>query len=268
LSKLSNWLHEPKKLWAIILLDIKTLNLDIKAAVSAEQMHRNHQDAINLHGDNHWTTNVNGHLYFKEQIFVPDIGNLHLCILKTKHNHVLTGHPGQAKTLQLVQQDYTWPNLQTFVMDYMNSCSTCSRNKARYHKLYGSLKQLLILPQPWESISMDFIKCLPELQRYTDILVAIDRLTKQAVFVLTLSSINVLGLAELFAQNVFSKHGVLSHVTSDRGTEFVSEFFISLVQVLSMKLHFLAGYHPEADRQTECTNQILEQYLRIYCNYQ
>ena len=35
-----------------------------------------------------------------------------------------------------------------------------------------------------------------------------------------------------------------------------------------MKLHFLSGYHPKADGQTEHTNQTLEQYLRAYCNYQ
>ena len=37
---------------------------------------------------------------------------------------------------------------------------------------------------------------------------------------------------------------------------------------LDMKLHFTSGYHPEADGQTERTNQTLEQYLRMYCNYQ
>ena len=35
-----------------------------------------------------------------------------------------------------------------------------------------------------------------------------------------------------------------------------------------MKLHFILDYHPEADGQTERMNQTLEQYLRIYCNYQ
>jgi len=37
---------------------------------------------------------------------------------------------------------------------------------------------------------------------------------------------------------------------------------------LQMKLHHTSGYHPEADGQTERTNQTLEQYLRTYCNYQ
>ena len=35
-----------------------------------------------------------------------------------------------------------------------------------------------------------------------------------------------------------------------------------------MKLHFTLGYHPEGDGQTERTNQTLEQYIWVYCNYQ
>jgi len=34
-----------------------------------------------------------------------------------------------------------------------------------------------------------------------------------------------------------------------------------------MWLHFTSGYHPEDDGQTKHTNQTLEQYLHIYCNY-
>src|SRR6266446_5101653 len=35
-----------------------------------------------------------------------------------------------------------------------------------------------------------------------------------------------------------------------------------------MRLHFTSGYHPEGDGQTEHANQVLEQYLRGYMNYQ
>ena len=35
-----------------------------------------------------------------------------------------------------------------------------------------------------------------------------------------------------------------------------------------MTLHFTSGYHPEGDGQTEHTNQTLEQYIRVYSNYQ
>src|SRR6202041_657685 len=55
---------------------------------------------------------------------------------------------------------------------------------------------------------------------------------------------------------------------SDHGPEFVSHFFRSLGKDLNMKLHLTSSYHPEGDGQTERTNQTLEQYLRMYCNYQ
>ena len=35
-----------------------------------------------------------------------------------------------------------------------------------------------------------------------------------------------------------------------------------------MNLHFTSGYLPKGDSQTEWTNQTLEQYLCIFCNYQ
>jgi len=115
---------------------------------------------------------------------------------------------------------------------------------------------------------MDFIEQLSASAGFTAILVVIDRFTKQAIFIPTYDTITAAQLANLFVLHVFSKHGVPAHVTSDRGSEFVSHFFRSLGEALDMKLHFTSGYHPEGDGQTECTNQTLEQYLRVYCNYQ
>jgi len=115
---------------------------------------------------------------------------------------------------------------------------------------------------------MDFIEQLPPLGGYTDILVVVDQLTKQALFIPTIRSLDATMLAELFIKHIFSKHGIPSHVTSNQGTEFVSKFFRSLANVLDMRLDFISGYYPEADGQTEHTNQTLEQFLRIYCNYQ
>jgi len=142
------------------------------------------------------------------------------------------------------------------------------RSKPQRHKLYGSLKQLSIPERPWNSISMDFIEKLPLSSRFDTILVIVDWLTKQAIFIPAHNTITSADLARLFVLHVFSKHGVPSHVTSDRGSEFVSNFFQSLGTTLDMQLHFTSGYHPEDDGQTERTNQTLEQYLHVYCNYQ
>ena len=115
---------------------------------------------------------------------------------------------------------------------------------------------------------MDFIEKLPFSSGFDTILVIVDRLSKQAIFIPTQDTITSAELACLFVIHVFSKHGVPSHVTSDCGSEFVSHFFCSLGTALDMRLHFTSGYHLETNGQAEQTNQTLEQYLRIYCNYQ
>src|SRR5258707_3923916 len=101
------------------------------------------------------------------------------------------------------------------VKDYVTSCATCARTKSVRHKPYGKLKQLPIPSRPWSSISMDFIEQLPASENFSAILVVIDRLTKQAIFIPSHNTVNALQVAQLFLTHAFSKHGVPSHVTSD-----------------------------------------------------
>jgi len=115
---------------------------------------------------------------------------------------------------------------------------------------------------------MDFIEKLPSSSGFNTILVIVDRLLKQVIFIPTHDTITSAELACLFVTHVFSKHGVPSHVTSNRGSKFVSHFFHSLGTTLDMRLHFTSRYHLEANGQAEQTNQTLEQYLCVYCNYQ
>ena len=140
--------------------------------------------------------------------------------------------------------------------------------KPQRHKPYGLLKHLPIPECPWNSISMDFIETLPTSSGCDSILVIVDQLSKQGIFILTTIHCTSKDLAIIFITHVFSKHGVPEHVTSNRGPEFVSRFFWSLGKALNLKLHFTSRYHPEGDGQTEQTNQTLEQYLQIFCNYQ
>ena len=218
--------------------------------------------------DGWWSTDPNGLLLLDNRIYVPSAGNLCTCILQYNHDHILAGHFGQNKTLELVCRGYSWTSLCADIQQFCKSCVTCMRSKPQRHKPYRSLKQLSIPEQPWNSISMDFIEKLPSSSVFDTILIIVDWLTKQVIFIPAHDIIMSMDLTHLFILHVFSKHGVPSHVTSDRGSEFVSNFFRSLGTTLDMRLYFTSGYHPEGDGQTECMNQTLEQYLRVYCNYQ
>jgi len=177
-----------------------------------------HDDIRTTYTSNPKWTIVDGLLRLNDQIYVPDVLDLRLRVLWNKHDHLLAGHFGQNKTLELIRREYAWPNLRSFIKDYVSTCAMCKRLKKPRHKPYGLLKQLLILTHPWDSISMDFIEHLPPSSGFTSILVIIEQLTKQGKFIPTYDTITSAQLAELFVLHIFSKHGVPGNVTSDRGS--------------------------------------------------
>jgi len=129
-------------------IDTRTLVTDIKGAVLTNPALVKLLEPGGNANDPHWSVEVDGSLLYDRRTFVPDTNNLHLQVLRTKHDHQLAGHMGQAKTYQLVCRDYSWPHMQEFIRDYIKTCSVCTQNKPRRHRPYGLLKQLPIPPQP------------------------------------------------------------------------------------------------------------------------
>ena len=81
---------------------------------------------------------------------------------------------------------------------------------------------------------MDFIEKLLLFFKFDIILIIVNWLTKQVIFIPAYNTITSTDLACLFVLHVFSKHGIPSHVTSDRGSEFVLNFFWFLGTALNM----------------------------------
>ena len=74
--------------------------------------------------------------------------------------------------------------------------------------------------------------------------------------------------ARLFFDTIYRYHGLPDDIISDRGPQFVSQFWKSLFQTLKVDIKLSSAFHPQTDGQTERVNQILEQYLRCAINYQ
>ncbi|MBW0583035.1 hypothetical protein O181_122750 [Austropuccinia psidii MF-1] len=179
---------------------------------------------------------------------VPNDPTIQLSILQKRHGSPLAGKPGQEKTLKLVKQDFQWSGMTKFIKDYVSSCQQCSRKNNIHHKKLGLLKPLPIPNGPCIFLSMDFITQLPLSNSFNSILVIVDRFSKIAVFIPTMSSIISPDLAHLFIKNIFSRHGLPS-------------------RILKISRDLSISYDPETDGQTESVNQILEQYLCMYGSY-
>jgi Integrase zinc binding domain len=173
----------------IITMDIEELQKDILAAYDTDPAVQSfHADSDNSKYSC-WSVDNVEFVQIDQQILVPESGDLRLRVLQSFHDHPVSKHFGVNKTLSVIRWEYTWPNIQEFVADYVKSCTTCARSKAKRHKPYGLLHQLPVPLRPWESISMDFIEQLPNSEGFTAILVVVDRFTKQALFIPTYDTI-------------------------------------------------------------------------------
>ncbi|MBW0564227.1 hypothetical protein O181_103942, partial [Austropuccinia psidii MF-1] len=205
--------------------------------------------------------------FVKDRVVIPNDPTIQLSILQKRDDFPLGGHPGQEKTLKLVKQDFNWSCMTQFIKDYVSSCQQCSRNKNIHHKKFGLFKPLPIPNSPWICLSMDFITQLPLSNSFDSIFVIVDRFSKMAVLIPTMSSITSLDLAHLCIKNILSKHGLSSSIVSDRGSLSVSSFWTDLCQQIKISRDLSTAYHQQTVGQTERVNQILEQYLWMYVSY-
>jgi len=116
-----------------------------------------------------------GRLIYCDCIYVPDHPPLRLRLLQDHHEPPAIGHPGRAKTLELLTRKYHWPQMRKDVDRFVRNCHTCRRTKATRYAPYGTLRPLPVPAQPWQHISVDFVTGLPPSKGYDAICVFVDR---------------------------------------------------------------------------------------------
>jgi hypothetical protein len=173
-----------------------------------------------------------GLLLYDRLIWVPDDNNLRLQILQQHHDSQATGHPGRAKTLELVSRNFHWPQQWQYVIHYINYCDTCKCIKPIKHTPFSLLRPLQIPERPWESISMDFIIGLPEDGGMNTIWVIVDCLTKMAHFVAYKETMGPKVLMDGFLMHVVWAHRLPSSIISDQGSLFTSQFWKNVMEAM------------------------------------
>ncbi|THG92792.1 hypothetical protein EW145_g8584, partial [Phellinidium pouzarii] len=119
---------------------------------------------------------------------------------------------------------------------------------------------------PFQSVSIDFITDLPLSNSFDSLMVIVDHDSSKGIILCPCNkTIDALGTALLYHQNVYRRFGLPKRIISDRGPQFASHVFQTLCSRLGIKSKLSTAYHPQTDGQTERANQEIEAYLRIYC---
>ncbi|SJL14660.1 uncharacterized protein ARMOST_18125 [Armillaria ostoyae] len=212
-------------------------------------------------------TEKDGILYYDNRVYVPRHSSLRGEIISQSHDHIMAGHPGIAKTKELVQREYWWPKIQKDVEAYVKGCETCQRTKSNNQAKSALLHPNAIPTEPWTHISVDMVTGLPDSNGHDALLVVVDRFSKAIILIPCNVELSAEGWARMLRDHVYARHGMPQVVISDRGPQFVSAFMKELYRMLDITQNASTAFHPQTDGQTERVNQEVEKYLQIFINH-
>ena len=86
----------------------------------------------------------NGKLRYQDRVYVPNHMPLKLHLIQEHHETPAAGHPGRAKTLELLARNYYWPDIRKKVDRFCRNCHPCKRSQTSRHAPFGILRPLSI----------------------------------------------------------------------------------------------------------------------------
>jgi hypothetical protein len=122
---------------------------------------------------------------------------------------------------------------------------------------------------PFETMALDLITDLAVSEGFDSIFTITDHdATKATVFIPCNKTIDTLQAVQLYTKHVFPYYGAPRKIISDQDPHFTADLAKELCHLLDVKQNISMAYHLQTDGQSEHSNQWLEQYVRIYTNYQ
>jgi transposase InsO family protein len=92
-----------------------------------------------------------------------------------------------------------------------------------------------------------------------------DQLSKGTILV-PLERIEADNVAWAFVQEVYRLHGLPRLITSDWGTQFISELWGRVCKLLGVQRNLSTAFHPQTNGLTERANSDIEVVARTYAN--
>ncbi len=173
-------------------------------------------------------------------------------------------HPGIRATQKLITSRFVWPGINADVRRLTRSCIQCQRAKVQRH----TTAPLSSFPTPdarFDVIHIDLVGPLPPSRGFTYLLTCVDRFTRWPEAI-PLTSITAEVVAQAFLSGWISRFGVPATIVTDRGRQFESRLWNSLMTLLGSKRARTTAYHPQTNGMVERFHRQLKAALKAQPN--
>jgi hypothetical protein len=170
-------------------------------------------------------------LMYRDTIYVPNIQEIEILVLREFHNVLYVGHLGYQKTIVVVKNQYYWLGMKKVVVDYIARCLEFLKIKVENRHKPSFLQPFPILEWKWEIVTMYFITKLPKkTKKHDSIMVAMDKRTKSTHFIPMRLTHKEANIVDISVREIARIHGIPKKIVSDRDPKFTSNFSKGLFQ--------------------------------------
>ena len=180
-------------------------------------------------------------------------------IISKIHN---ISHPGIKGTLRLVRERFVWPGIKKDVRAWAQNCVDCQRAKITRHNS-APITQIPSCGAKFDEVHMDIVGPLPHSRGCRYLLTIIDRFSKW-LEAIPLQETTAQTVADAFLHNWIGRFGVPRTVTTDRGSNFQSHLFKTLMKNLGIVHISTTAYHPSANGLIERPHRRIKEALKAH----
>lgn len=189
--------------------------------------------------------------------------------------HDALGHAGVNQTVACLRQSFSWPGMQADVAMFVRVCDSCQRRKLvmpqapplQRPRIHGPFEHVHVdLCGPFDTPIVDVHGriTMPEKPLKAHVVLMVDYFTKAAEFAVIYDKTPA-SVAKAFYYTWVCRYFVPSHVTSDNGTEFDTEFAHLLARLGIKHIHTSAA-HPASNGTVERVVKSFKSMLRAHIN--
>ena len=197
----------------------------------------------------------------KKVILLPK--SLHAFVFNQLHAKITAGHLGTKKTRKKIQNRFYWCFQRRDIDYWCSTCDTCASRKQPHRKGKAPMK-IYLVGQPLERIAIDLQGPYPPSDKGNKyILVVGDYFTKWT-HAIPLKTQESSYIARKLVNKVISIWGSPMELFSDRGSNFESQIFTEMCDLLGIHKTRSTVARPNSDGMVERANRTLENMISAF----
>jgi len=165
--------------------------------------------------------------------------------IKTCHEMV-GGHMGINTTQNRILTRFYFPRMHKAVENYISQCLTCQRKAGRIKDQRHTLVSIQE-GKPFQKISIDFVGPLRASSKGNNFLLTVKDCFTRWIEAFPTKDITAQNVARLLEKHIFSRHGIPEQIHSDQGTQFTSEAFKEICDILNINKTHTPSYNPKSN---------------------